>query len=102
MCIAKGTKIKTNYGERTYIIKAVSGPCNCPRNTDELGYTKTGMHKTSPDHFHFVMKDASGVDRDDFYLNGYKVIDGRIKNVWCDDEIEILGVPAGTQLEMFI
>jgi hypothetical protein len=88
------------YNRGPYVIKSISDTCNCPRYTDELGYTNSGMENESPDHYHFVCHSSEDIN-DLYYLNGYQKKGTQILNVWYDDEIIIHQINLGTQLTLF-
>lgn len=100
MILHKGTIIKTNYNTGPYVVKSVSGPCNCPRAIDTLGYNNGIMSKSSPDHYHIVCTDP--IDRKQLsYLNGYNKVGDRILSVWNSDEILIVALPDHVQMTLF-
>ena len=101
MKLYPGMIIKTNYSHREHLITSIYRNCTCPRYTDELGLTATGMEKCSPEHIHIGCKDLEDMMSSGF--NGYiENDDGSIKNVWRpQDEITIVSTPKNMQLELF-
>lgn len=99
--IMPGMVIKTNYSERVYKVLMVHGGCTCPRYSDQLGYTSTGMEISSPLHFDIICYDWPKIDNAKSYLNGYTLVEGQVKSIWnTNDQIEILQSPKGLQLSL--
>lgn len=94
-----GTIIKTNYSDRKHKVVGVLRNCTCPRYTDWLGYTNTGMERLSPEHIHITAKDLE--DNAKSWFNGFVELDGKIKSVWTEDEIIIISYPDNYQLQLF-
>lgn len=94
-----GMIIQTNYSLGTHKVISVFRNCKCPRYTDKLGYTNTGMEKESPEHIHIHCKDLQGNGYSNF--NGYVEKENKIVSVWTTDEIAIISAPDFLQLELF-
>ena len=97
MCIEVGAIVKTSYGTGPYKVVQVTGPCTCPTYTDSLYNFKNPL--ASLPHYHFVCMDANGKTKS--CLNGYTMQNGKIKSVWCNDEIEVLAFKPGHQFSLF-
>lgn len=95
-----GMIIKTNYSPRKHKIIRVTRNCTCPRYTDELGYTNSGMEKKSPKHIHIQCKDMQ--DNRNSGFNGFVEEENKIVSIWTPkDEIIIISKPKNYQLELF-
>lgn len=100
LVLVPGMIIKSNYSDRQHKVISVIRGCICPRYTDELGYTNSGMEKESPEHIHVSCKDLG----DNMYsgFNGYVEKEDKIENVWRPgDEILIVSYPANYQFDLF-
>lgn len=95
-----GMVIKSNYSDRRHKIIGITHNCKCPRYTDELGYTNTGMQKESPEHIHIQCKDME--DNMKSFFSGFLERDGKIKSIWQPtDQILVISTPSYYQLELF-
>lgn len=95
-----GMIIKANYSDRKHKVVTVSRNCKCPRYSDELGFTNTGMEKESPEHIHIQCKDLE--DNGNSGFNGFLEKENKIVSIWIpNDEIIIVSTPKNYQLELF-
>lgn len=97
MCIEVGAIVKTSYGTGPYKIIQVTGPCTCTKYTSALYDFKNPL--ASLPHYHFVCTEKNGIRKP--VLNGYNKQNGKIKSVWCNDEIEVISFKAGHQFSLF-
>ncbi|WP_143755900.1 hypothetical protein [Kaistella haifensis] len=93
--------IKANYSHRKHVIKSIERNCTCANPADELGLTKKGMEKCSPEHIHIRCKDTE--DNMNSWFNGFvENEDGKVRSIWSPtDEIIIISIPKNLQLELF-
>lgn len=101
MCLEIGTQVKTSYNTGPYIIHKVSGPCICPKYSDERGSTNSGMDKQSPEHFHFTCIDVDNPSGSKSYLNGYAMKENQVISVWTGEHLIIMATPIVTQYSLF-
>jgi len=97
--LAKGDIYRTNYSDKLFKVVAIINNCKCPRFSDEMGYTNSGMENESPEHFHVI-----SIDLDDNRKSGhggYAFMGNKILSVWTGDEIIITKEKKNKQLSLF-
>lgn len=86
----------TSYGSGPYIIRAISGPCECPDYHDAIN-TRVRPAPRSEQHYHLTAEreDRPGVMG---WFNGYRP-DGTC--VWSKDYLIFGDLAPGTQQQLF-